>query len=108
MKRFGPLRAILMSFYSSDLYRGVVRNWRGAGVLYLTLLLALCWLPSAGRWFVGLRAFAATEAPQLAGQRPQIASSHHRRFRGQRAIRSRGAGSYPVRRFAWQSSPSRR
>ncbi|EKD54511.1 MAG: hypothetical protein ACD_60C00076G0002 [uncultured bacterium] len=44
MKQYGYLRAIYLSFYSRDLYRDVAKNW-GAGVLlYLLLVLALCWV----------------------------------------------------------------
>ena len=72
MKQFGPLQAIWMSFYSAELYRDVARNWRGSGLLYLTIVLALCWLPTPVRWFVNLRGFATTEAPKIARQFPDI------------------------------------
>ena len=60
-----------MSFYSADLYRDVGRNWKGVGLLYLTVLLAICWLPSAGRWAAGLHRFAAT-VPQTTAELPDI------------------------------------
>src|SRR5690242_11135557 len=47
MKQFSRLSAISASFYSPDVYRDVVSRWKGYGVLYLLLLLAICWLPSA-------------------------------------------------------------
>ena len=44
MKQYGCLQAMYMSFYSRDLYRDVKKNW-GAGVLlYLLLLLTICWV----------------------------------------------------------------
>jgi hypothetical protein len=72
MKQFGMLRAIVMSFYSRDLYRDVAKNWKGIGLLYLTLLLAICWLPTAGRMFAGLRTFAVTGGPAFARQLPAV------------------------------------
>jgi hypothetical protein len=72
MKPIGRLRAIVMSFYSRDLYRDVAQRWRGIGLLYLMLLLAICWLPSAARWFSGLHMFASTGAVEIAKQLPAI------------------------------------
>ena len=66
------LSAIWMSFYSADLYRDVGRNWAGSGVLYLTLLLAICWLPTAVRTHFGLQRFAATEGERIAAKLPEI------------------------------------
>ncbi len=43
MRKYGCLRGIAKSFYSPDLYRDVAVNWGGEIVLYLFLLLALCW-----------------------------------------------------------------
>jgi hypothetical protein len=76
MRQFGLLQAIWMSFYSSELYRDVGRNWKGSGLLYLTLLLALSWLPITVQWFAGLRAFATTEVPKIASQLPDITISN--------------------------------
>jgi hypothetical protein len=70
MKQYGRLRAIVLSFYSRELYRDVGQNWRGVGILYLLLLLAIVWLPSAARWFRGLHEFAATGAIEIANQMP--------------------------------------
>jgi hypothetical protein len=43
MKQYGYLRAIILSFYSRELYRDVVKNWGAGTVFYLFLLLALSW-----------------------------------------------------------------
>jgi hypothetical protein len=45
MKQYGFLQALVMSFYSRDLYRDVAKNWGGNAFIYLLLLLALCWIP---------------------------------------------------------------
>jgi hypothetical protein len=75
MKRFGLLRAIPMSFYAADLYRDVGRHWKGTGFLYLMLLLAICWIPSAARTHLGLRRFAATDVPKMTADLPDISIS---------------------------------
>jgi hypothetical protein len=43
MRKYGCLQAIIKSFYSRDLYRDAVVNWNFNVILYLTLLLAICW-----------------------------------------------------------------
>jgi len=62
MHHFARLRAIWMAFYSRDLYRSAASQWAGRGLLYLLLLLAIAWLPSAIRWHAGLTAFAEQSA----------------------------------------------
>jgi len=44
MKRYGRLKALVLSFYCRDLYLDVARHWRGIGLLYLWNLLALSWM----------------------------------------------------------------
>src|SRR5262245_47174105 len=72
MKKFGLFRAIVMSFYSADLYRDVGRQWKGTGFLYLLVLLAICWLPAAARWAAGLHRFAVTEVPRITAELPDV------------------------------------
>jgi len=72
LRRFGRLQALWLSFYSRDLYREAARRWKGIGVLYLLLLLALTWLPSPVRWFAGLRLFAAGQGSEIVAQLPVI------------------------------------
>lgn len=56
--QYSRLRALVLSFFSPSLYRDVVRNWRGIGLLYLLLLFALTWAPVIGRWHLAVRSFA--------------------------------------------------
>jgi hypothetical protein len=72
MRQYGPLRALVMAFFSADLYRDVGRNWSGIGLLYLTVLLAICWVPTAVRMHVGLHGFAVDRVPQLTADLPEI------------------------------------
>ena len=73
MTRFSRFSALSASFYSQDLYRAVVFQWRGTGVLYLLLLLAITWLPSPARWYFSLRSFAAADSRGIVDQLPAIA-----------------------------------
>ena len=73
MTRFSRFSALWASFYSPDLYRDVVFRWKGIGVLYLLLLLAITWIPSPARWHVALRSFAAADSRALIDQLPAIA-----------------------------------
>ncbi|MEO8400793.1 MAG: DUF1189 family protein [Gammaproteobacteria bacterium] len=43
MKQFSCLKALYLSFYSREFYRDVERNWSGGVLLYLLLLLFICW-----------------------------------------------------------------
>lgn len=72
MKRFGPLQALYLSFFSADLYRDVASHWKGLGLLYLLLLLGLTWLPTAARAFTGLRTFSTEKGAALAQQMPRV------------------------------------
>ncbi len=72
MKRFGIFSAIVMAFYSDELYRDVARHWKGVGAVYLLVLLALCWLPSAARGFMGLHRFAVEQVPRVVDQLPVV------------------------------------
>ena len=72
MKRFGPLQALYLSFFSADLYRDVARRWKGIGLLYLLLLLGLTWLPTAVRVFNGLQTFSAEKGAAIAKQMPRV------------------------------------
>jgi Protein of unknown function (DUF1189) len=47
VRQFGILHPIVYSFFSRSLYRDVAWNWKGPGLLYLLLLLALAWIPAA-------------------------------------------------------------
>ncbi len=70
--QFNRFSAISASFYSREVYRDVATRWTGTGLLYLLLLLALSWLPSAIRWSLGLRHFAVTESQAVVRQLPTV------------------------------------
>ena len=72
MRTHGLLSAIPLSFYSAAVYQDVGRHWTGIGLLYLTVLLAICWVPTAIRVHFGLHRFAVTDVPQMTANLPEI------------------------------------
>ncbi len=76
MRRYSNLRALPLSFFSSDLYRDVAAGWKGAGVLYLLLVAALLTLIVAIEIESGLIGWARGEGAQLTSQIPRIVIRH--------------------------------
>lgn len=72
MKRYTHFHALVMSFYSKALYRDVAKNWRGVGLLYLLLLLAICWIPATYQLHKNWQYFMAVEAPPVIAQMPSL------------------------------------
>jgi len=54
MSNYNLLHPLVLSFFSKDLYRDVASSWRGKSLLFLVLLLAVCWIPATigvhGAW----------------------------------------------------------
>jgi hypothetical protein len=44
-RKYSLIHLPLFSFFSSRLYRDIGKNWKGANLAYLFLLLAVCWIP---------------------------------------------------------------
>ncbi|MBI4864635.1 MAG: DUF1189 family protein [Candidatus Riflebacteria bacterium] len=72
MRRYSSMHALLLSFFSGELYRDVAFSWRGIGLLYLILLSGLCWIPSAIVTHLSLDRFVRNELPELAKQVPPM------------------------------------
>jgi hypothetical protein len=72
MTQFSRFSALWASFYSPDLYRDVVYRWKGIGVLYLLLLLAITWIPSPIRWHFAARGLTAADSQAFIDQLPAI------------------------------------
>ncbi len=64
-----------MSYYSDPLYKDVARNWKGYGLAYLVLLLALCLAPEMVRLQGDISDVLASEAPGFVSQVPVISIS---------------------------------
>lgn len=70
-KRFASIYAWVLSFFSPALYRDVGTNWRGIGLFYLFLLLAICWIPLTYKNYNEIIKFANDLAP-MADQVPSM------------------------------------
>ena len=76
MKRFSILHPLYMSFYSAELYRDVGRNWKGVGLGYLLLAMALLQLPLAVKIHIGFSKWVETGANEVVDKIPQINIRH--------------------------------
>lgn len=76
MKRFSILHPLYMSFYSGELYQDVGRNWKGVGLGYLFLVMALLQLPLAVKIHVGFSKWVETGANEVVDKIPQINIRH--------------------------------
>jgi len=72
MKRFSALHVPLLSFFSKSLYQDVAWNWKGTCLLYLLVLLAVCWVPLMVKFQATLSRFVTREAPPIVEQIPPI------------------------------------
>lgn len=73
MRRVSNPRAIVLSFFSRELYRDVAHEWLGAGLCYLLLVTFLCMVPPLIKMQVGIAVFAREEAGPILEQIPPIA-----------------------------------
>lgn len=76
MRRYSLFHALPLSFFSGELYRDVARSWRGIGMVYLVLLVALATLVVVIRMQVGLGRWAHGEARGLTEQIPRMVIRH--------------------------------
>lgn len=71
-RRYGPLRALALSFFSADLYRDAAENWRAFAFGYLALVLGIVWLITVGVLHHGFGRWVATDAPAIVAQIPPV------------------------------------
>jgi hypothetical protein len=76
MRQYSNFRALLLSFYSRDLYREVARTWKGAGLLYQLLVVALATVVVAIRLHIAIAQFQARYAQGVVEQIPAITIAH--------------------------------
>jgi len=72
MKKFSILHLPVLSFYSGQLYQDVGLNWKGIGIGYLFLLLAVCAIPKIFKLHSSLSLFIDKEATPFIEQIPKI------------------------------------
>jgi hypothetical protein len=67
---------LVLSFFSKSLYRDVGQYWRGTGLAYLLLVLALLWIPTVVKMQTGLAHFVDQDTKKFTAQVPAITISH--------------------------------
>ena len=72
MKRYSIFHPLILSFFSKSLYRDVGKNWRGTGLLYLFLVLALLWIPTVIKGHLGFARWVDNDAQGITQQIPAI------------------------------------
>lgn len=72
MKRYSIFHPLVLSFFSKSLYRDVGKNWRGTGLLYLLLAIALLWIPSTIKGHREFARFVDNDAKGITQQVPAI------------------------------------
>jgi hypothetical protein len=72
MKRYSIFHPLVLSFFSKSLYRDVAKNWRGTGLLYLLLVIALLWIPSTIKAHLDFGHFADSDAQEITKQIPAV------------------------------------
>lgn len=75
MKKYTALQIPLLSFYSRNLYREACFDWKGTGLGYLFLLLAVCWIPPIIKIHIMFSNYIEMDAPKIVSQIPQITFS---------------------------------
>jgi hypothetical protein len=72
MKRYSIFHPLVLSFFSKSLYRDVGKQWRGTGLLYLLLVVALLWIPTTIKVHLEFGRFVANDAAGITQQIPAI------------------------------------
>jgi hypothetical protein len=72
MKRYSIFHPLVLSFFSKSLYRDVGKNWRGTGLLYLLLVIALLWIPATIKGLRDFGRFVDNDAKELTEQIPAV------------------------------------
>ena len=72
MRRYSIFHPLVLSFFSKSLYQDVAKNWRGTGLLYLLLILALLWIPTIIKGHLDFARFADNDAKAITQQIPAI------------------------------------
>jgi hypothetical protein len=75
MKKYHIFESLFLSFYSKPFYREVAQAWKGLGLLFLLLVLAICWLPFSYDFHRFLDQFSAEFLPGIVEQMPTMTLS---------------------------------
>ena len=72
MRHYSLFHPLYLAFYSKSLYKDVAKNWKGTGLAYLLLLLALAWIPVMIVFHYDLSREITREAPPIINQVPKV------------------------------------
>ena len=75
MKRYSIFHPLVLSFFSKSLYRDVGKHWRGTGLLYLFIILALLWIPTIIKGQLATSAWVNGDSKEITKQIPAITIS---------------------------------
>src|SRR6266850_121192 len=75
MKRYSIFHPLVLSFFSKSLYRDVAKHWRGTGLLYLFILLAVFWIPTIIKGQLATSAWVDGDSKEITKQIPAITIS---------------------------------
>ena len=72
MKRYSIFHPLVLSFFSKSLYRDVGKHWRGTGLLYLLVVLALVWIPTIIKGHLEMSKWVDGDSKEITKQIPAI------------------------------------
>jgi hypothetical protein len=75
MKRYSIFHPLVLAFFSKSLYRDVAKHWRGTGLLYIFVILALVWIPTIIKGQLGMSRWVEGDSKELTKQIPAITIS---------------------------------
>ena len=75
MKRYSIFHPLVLSFFSKSLYRDVGKHWRGTGLLYLLVVLALVWIPTMVKGHFEMSRWVEGDSKEITKQIPAITIS---------------------------------
>ena len=76
MKRYSIFHPLILSFFSKSLYRDVGKHWRGTGLLYLLMVLALVWIPTMVKGHLEMSRWVEGESKEITKQIPAVTISN--------------------------------
>jgi Protein of unknown function (DUF1189) len=72
MRRYTYFHGLPLSFFSKSFYQDVGKNWKGTGLLYIAIILALLWIPSVIKMQRELSNFVDNDSPSMTKQIPAV------------------------------------
>ena len=72
MRRYGRIQGLVLSLGWADFYRDVAKNWRGIGLLYVLLVIALTWIPILAKGQMAIGHFMRDELPKKLTEIPEV------------------------------------